>query len=148
MFFQRSFIPYGGYWSTPFCRWQGSLAQLHAIPFAADIAARALEERGISPRVFDSLYFGITVPQRYSFYGGPWLTGLVGAETIAAPMIGQACATAARLMAGDPDHYGRPVLERSAHLLSQPNGARWNRRNGGLGVGQLRLRSLCTQCHD
>ena len=99
MFFQRTFIPYGGYWSTPFCRWQGSLAHLHAVPFAADIAARALEERGISPQALNSLYFGITVPQRYSFYGGPWLAGLMGAETITGPMIGQACATGARLMA-------------------------------------------------
>ena len=99
MFFQKAFIPHGGYWSTPFCRWQGSLAHLHAVPFAADIAARALEERGISPQALNSLYFGITVPQRYSFYGGPWLAGLMGAETITGPMIGQACATAARLMA-------------------------------------------------
>jgi acetyl-CoA acetyltransferase len=99
MIFRRAFIPYGGYWSTPFCRWQGSLAHLHAIPFAAEIATRALEDRDIPPRVFDSLYFGLTVPQRHSFYGGPWLAGLIGAETIAAPMIGQACATAARLMA-------------------------------------------------
>ena len=99
MIFEKAFIPYGGYWSTPFCRWQGSLAHLHAIPFAADIAARALEERGIVPQVFDSLYFGLTVPQKHSFYGGPWLAGLVGAETTTAPMIGQACATAARLMA-------------------------------------------------
>jgi acetyl-CoA acetyltransferase len=98
MFFQRAFIPYRGYWSTPFCRWQGSLAQLHAVPFAADIAARALEERDISPQVFDGLYLGITVPQKHSFYGGPWLAGLIGAETITGPMIGQACATAARLM--------------------------------------------------
>ncbi len=99
MFFQKAFIPYGGYWSTPFSRWQGSLAHLHAIPFAADIAERALAERGISPQVFDSLYFGITVPQRHSFYGGPWLAGLIGAETVTGPMIGQACATGARLVA-------------------------------------------------
>ena len=53
MFFQKAYIPYGGYWSTPFCRWQGSFAHLDAVPFAADIAARALEERDISPQVFD-----------------------------------------------------------------------------------------------
>jgi acetyl-CoA acetyltransferase len=99
MIFRRAFIPYGGYWTTPFCRWQGSLAHLHAVPFAAEIAVRALEERGISPRVFDSLYLGITVPQKHLFYGGPWLTGLIGAETLPAPMISQACATGARVMA-------------------------------------------------
>ena len=99
MFFQKSYIPYGGYWSTPFCRWQGSFAHLNAVPFAAEIAKRALEERNISSQVFNSLYFGNTVPQMHSFYGGPWLSGLIGAETITGPMIGQACATGARVMA-------------------------------------------------
>ncbi|MFQ6059615.1 MAG: thiolase family protein [Anaerolineae bacterium] len=98
MFFEKAFIPYGGYWSTPFCRWQGSFAHLNAIPFAAEIARRALEERDISPQVFDSVYLGITVPQKHSFYGGPWLAGLIGAETVTGPMIGQACATGARVM--------------------------------------------------
>ena len=40
MFFQKAYIPYGGYWSTPFCRWQGSFAHLNAVPFAAEIAVR------------------------------------------------------------------------------------------------------------
>jgi acetyl-CoA acetyltransferase len=99
MFFQQAYIPYGGYWSTPFCRWQESFAHLNAIPFAAEIAVRALEERDVSPDVFDGAYFGITVPQHHAFYGGPWLTGLLGATTITGPMIGQACATGARVMA-------------------------------------------------
>jgi acetyl-CoA acetyltransferase family protein len=99
VFFTKAFIPYGGYWSTPFCRWQGSFAHLNAVPFAAEIARRALEERGISPKVFDSVYLGITVPQKHSFYGGPWLAGLIGAESATGPMIGQACATGARVMA-------------------------------------------------
>jgi acetyl-CoA acetyltransferase len=99
MFFQKAYIPYGGYWSTPFCRWQENFAHLNAIPFAAEIAVRALEERGVSPKVFDSLYLGLTVPQKHSFYGGPWLASLIGAETVTGPMIGQACATGARIMA-------------------------------------------------
>ena len=31
-------IPYGAYWSTPFARWQGSLAHLHSVEFAAHVA--------------------------------------------------------------------------------------------------------------
>ena len=99
MFFQKAHIPHGGYWSTPFCRWQGSLAHLNAVSFAADIAVRALEERDISPQVFDRLHLGLTVPQKHSFYGGPWLAGLIGAETVTGPLIGQACATGARVLA-------------------------------------------------
>jgi acetyl-CoA acetyltransferase len=98
MRFQRAYIPHGGYWSTPFCRWQGSLANLNAVYFAAEIAVRALEERGISPRAFDSLCLGLTVPQKHSFYGGPWLAGLIGAETVTGPIISQACATGARVL--------------------------------------------------
>jgi acetyl-CoA acetyltransferase len=96
--FDKAFIPYGGYWSTPFCRWQENFAHLNAVPFAAEIAVRALEERDISPQVFDGLYLGLTVPQQHSFYGGPWLAGLIGAEVVTGPVIGQACATGARVV--------------------------------------------------
>jgi len=34
----KAFIPYKGYYSTPFCRWQGSLANERGnLPFAAEI---------------------------------------------------------------------------------------------------------------
>jgi hypothetical protein len=99
MFFHKAYIPYKGYWSTPFCRWQENFAHLNAVPFAAEITRRALEERDISPKVFDSLYFGLTVPQKHTFYGGPWMAGLIGAEAITGPVVSQACATGARVMA-------------------------------------------------
>jgi hypothetical protein len=38
MRFEKSFIPYGGYWSTPFCKWQGSLASQHSVDLAAQAA--------------------------------------------------------------------------------------------------------------
>ena len=31
MKFTKAYIPYKGYYSTPFCRWQGSLANENAI---------------------------------------------------------------------------------------------------------------------
>ena len=39
-------IPYGAYWSTPFARWQGSLAHLHSLEFAAFVAKRRPQFRG------------------------------------------------------------------------------------------------------
>lgn len=99
MAFKDAYIPYGGYWSTPFCRWQGSFQNLHALKFAAEITSRSLEERGISPKEFDGFILGITIPQLNLFYGGPWLAGLVGAEHLTGPMIGQACATGAKTLA-------------------------------------------------
>jgi len=99
MAFKDSYIPYGGYWSTPFCRWQGSFQNLHAIGFAADVTSRALNERGIGPERFDGFVLGITIPQPNLFYGGPWLAGLIGAEHLTAAMVGQACATGAKTLA-------------------------------------------------
>ncbi len=29
--FSKAYIPYGGYYSTPFCRWQGSMQNENAI---------------------------------------------------------------------------------------------------------------------
>ena len=98
MLFEKTFIPYGGYWSTPLCRWQGSLAHLNAIPLAAEVTRRALEEREVSPQVFDNVFLGLTIPQKHSFYGGPWLAGLIGAESVTGPIISQACATGARVL--------------------------------------------------
>jgi hypothetical protein len=58
MFFEKAFIPYDGYWSTPFCRWQGSFANLHSMLFAAEICKGAFPARGISPRIFDGIVLG------------------------------------------------------------------------------------------
>lgn len=99
MKFERTFIPYGAYWSTPFCKWQGSFANTSSIDLAAQAARKALGDRQISPELFDSITLGITVPQKSSFYGSPWLGALVGAPGISGPMIGQACATGARVLA-------------------------------------------------
>lgn len=94
--FEKSFIPYGCYWSTPFCRWQGSFANLHALKFAAEIANRALTERNIPIDQIETFILGWTVPQKSAFYGAPWTAGMLGNALITGPMIGQACATSAK----------------------------------------------------
>ncbi len=99
MKFDHVLIPYGAYWSTPFVRWQGSFAHLHPIEFAAEVARRALAERGIDPAVFDGLYLGMTVPAKHAFFGPPWLAGLIGAGQVTGPLVNQACATSARVVA-------------------------------------------------
>jgi len=97
--FKEAYIPYGGYWSTPFCKWQGSFQNLHTVKFAAEIASGFLEEKSISPKEFDELILGITIPQTHNFYGTPWLAGMIGAEHVTGPMVGQACATGAKTVA-------------------------------------------------
>jgi len=94
----EALLPYGAWWSTPFARWQGSLAHLHSLTFAAHVARRALARRGIEPAAFDHAVLGMTVPQRGSFYGAPWLMGEIGAVGVTGPTIAQACATGARAL--------------------------------------------------
>ena len=93
MSFKNAYIPYGQYWSTPFSRWQGSFQNLHSMKFAAEITTKFLDSSGISPKDFDELILGITIPQLNCFYGGPWLASMIGAENITGPVISQACAT-------------------------------------------------------
>ena len=91
-------IPYGCYWSTPFARWQGALAHLNSVEFAAHVARRELAKRDLEPTLFDYGVLGMTVPQHHAFYGLPWLMGMIGAGEVGGPTIGQACATSARCL--------------------------------------------------
>ncbi len=91
-----AYIPYGAYWSTPFVRWQGALAELHSLRLAAWVAERALAKRGIDRQAFDFGVLGMTVPQQGCFYGLPWAMGELGAPHVGGPTIMQACATSAR----------------------------------------------------
>jgi acetyl-CoA acetyltransferase len=102
-----AWIPYGGYWSTPFVRWQGVFAELHSLKFAGWTAKTALAKRSINPATLDFGVLGLTVPQQGSFYGLPWLTGMLGAPHIAGPTIMQACATSARCVAVAADEVAR-----------------------------------------
>jgi acetyl-CoA acetyltransferase len=91
--FENVYAPYKGYWSSPFCRWQGSLQNQHAVELAAATAKRFFELRGITPDIFDGIVFGATVPQRMWFYDAPWFATLIGNPDIGGPRVAQACAT-------------------------------------------------------
>ncbi|MCP4602277.1 MAG: thiolase family protein [Proteobacteria bacterium] len=93
MAFSESFIPYGGYWSSPYSRWQGSFANLHALELAAKTARKFFELKMIDPKKFDNIYLGMTIPQTQCFYGGPWTAAMLGGERISGPVVNQACIT-------------------------------------------------------
>ncbi len=96
--YEKTYVPYGAYWSTPFVKWQGSFAHMHPLTFTAETAARALSERNVAPDSLTGIHLGMTVPSKGSFYGAPWLAGLLGAEGITGPTISQACATSASVI--------------------------------------------------
>ncbi|HEY5632984.1 MAG TPA: thiolase family protein [Burkholderiaceae bacterium] len=91
-------IPYRAYWSTPFARWQGALSHLNSVEFAARVAAAELGRRGIPPEALDYGVLGLSVPQKHSFYGLPWLAGMAGLGHLAGPTVMQACATGVRVL--------------------------------------------------
>ncbi len=100
MALEKVYVPYGAYWSTPFARWQGSLANRHSMELAAESAAARLAAREIAPSELDSVVLGISVMQKQSFYGAPWLAAMLGAPELSGPTVSQACATSIRMLSG------------------------------------------------
>src|SRR5680860_788372 len=91
--FTKAFIPYGGYYSSPFVRWQGSIANVHSLPLGAATAKKWMAEKGIDPGIIDYVNFGSTVEQPRIFFGGPWAAALIGADGVPGIWISQACST-------------------------------------------------------
>ena len=89
----KAYIPYKGYYSSPFSRWQGSMANENSIELAAETAKRWLAEKNWDPKIYDYLFLGITVHQIHGFYGGPWAAAMMGATGIPGVLVSQACST-------------------------------------------------------
>jgi acetyl-CoA acetyltransferase len=89
----------GGYWSSPFLRWQGSFGHLHPVPLAASVVKEALRQRELDASQFTALYLGMTVPAKHLLYLPAWLGRLIGADHLTGPLVNAACATGARVLA-------------------------------------------------
>lgn len=99
MRFENAAVPAGMAWSSPFVKWQGSLAEVSSIDLAVDVTGRALAERQVDLGQIAGLVLGWTVPQQDIFYGAPTLAGRLGAGAVSGPMISQACATSVACLA-------------------------------------------------
>lgn len=94
--FSKAYIPYNGYYSTPFSRWQGSMQNENSIELGAKTARKwLLETKKIDPAIFDYLYFGITITQLHLFYSHNWAAGILtdNKKNLPGLMINQACTT-------------------------------------------------------
>jgi len=116
--FSKVEIPYGAYWSTPFAKWQGSLAHLHSLQFAAHVAKHEMAKRDISPEVFDHGVFGMTTPQQATFHGLPWLMSEIGAPQAGGALVSQACATGARCISSSAQEVELGMAECSLSVSS------------------------------
>jgi len=102
---KKAYIPYGGYYCSPFAKWQGSFANENSIVLGAETAKRWLASKGWDASVFDYTYHGMTVVQKACFYGSTWANALLGAE-IPGVTIMQACSTATTCL-----HYAALAVE-------------------------------------
>ena len=89
----KAFIPYKGYYSSPFSRWQSSMANENSIVLGSNTAKRWLASKQWDPKMFDYLILGVTIGQPKMFYGGPWSAAMIGADNIPGLMVSQACST-------------------------------------------------------
>mgnify|MGYP001132767524 FL=1 len=108
--YQKVYVPYKGYWCSPFCRWQGALQNQNATELAAAAARRFFELRGITPDIFDGIIYGATVPQPQWFFDVPYLATLIGNPHISGPRISQACATSTVAL-----NYAASAIEAGSH---------------------------------
>ena len=93
--YTKAFIPYKGYYSTPFCKWQGSMANENAISFAAQMSKQWFASKNFDVNQLDYCIFGNTIGQHRQFYASPWSAALLGASSPPAIAVSQACTTGA-----------------------------------------------------
>lgn len=93
--YTKAFIPYKGYYSTPFCKWQTSFANENAISFAAGVSKKWMDQKQVDVNTIDYLVFGNTIGQHHQFYSSPWAAAMLGARSLPAIAISQACTTGA-----------------------------------------------------
>jgi acetyl-CoA acetyltransferase family protein len=99
--FAKAFIPYGGYYSTPFCRWQGSMQYDNSVSLGAATARRwFLEKRKIDPTVIDYLFFGSTVAQNHWMPSHNWAGAILTDDKKFVPglFINQVCSTSTTIL--------------------------------------------------
>ncbi len=90
---KKAFIPYKGYYSSPFSRWQGTMQYENSIYLGATTAKRWMESKGWNPEMCEYLVFGNTIGQHHQFYSSAWAAALMGAPRISAVALSQACTT-------------------------------------------------------
>jgi len=91
----KAFIPFKGYYSSPFSRWQGIMANENAIVLGADTARKWMLASKLDPTVLDYMYYGITISQHHMFYSHTWAAAMLvdNEKELPALMVNQACTT-------------------------------------------------------
>ena len=98
--YTKAYIPYKGYYTTPFSRWQGSMQNDNAVELAANTARRWFLEKKIDPAVLDYMYFGSTVAQNHWFVAHNYAASILtdDKKLLPALFVNQACATSTTIL--------------------------------------------------
>lgn len=98
--YTKAYIPYKGYYTTPFSRWQGSMQNDNAVELAANTARRWFLEKSIDPAVLDYMYFGSTVAQNHWFVAHNYAASILTNDKkyLPALFVNQACATSTTIL--------------------------------------------------
>jgi acetyl-CoA acetyltransferase len=98
--YTKAYIPYGGYYSTPFSRWQGSMQNDNSVSLGANTARRWFLEKKLDPTVIDYLFFGSTVAQKHWFVSHNWAAAMLTDDKKFVPglFVNQACATSTTVL--------------------------------------------------
>ena len=99
--YTKAYIPYGGYYSSPFSRWQGSMQYDNAISLGANTARRwFLEKKKVDPTVIDYLFLGSTVAQNHWFCAHNWAAAILTDDKKFVPglFLNQACSTSTTIL--------------------------------------------------
>ncbi len=93
--YTKAYIPYKGYYTTPFSRWQGSMQYDNAVELGAATARRWFLEKKIDPAILDYMYFGSTVAQNHWFVAHNYAASILtdDKKLLPALFVNQACAT-------------------------------------------------------
>jgi acetyl-CoA acetyltransferase len=130
----KAFIPYKGYYCTPFCKWQGTLANENAIVLGGKTAGRWFGAKGLNPETIDYVFCGITVGQPHQFYSSVWASALMGAGNTPGVAISQACSTGATCIYQaavgiETDLYQMPFVLMTDRCSNAPH-TTWPNPNG------------------
>jgi len=98
--FTKAYIPYKGYFSSPFSRWQGSMQNDNAVSLAANTARRWFLEKKIDPTVIDYLFLGSTVAQNHWFIAHNWAASILTDDQKYVPglFVNQCCSTSTTIL--------------------------------------------------
>jgi acetyl-CoA acetyltransferase family protein len=98
--YTKAYIPYKGYYTTPFSRWQGSMQYDNAVELGAATARRWFLEKKIDPAVLDYMYFGSTVAQNHWFVAHNYAASILtdDKKLLPALFVNQACATSTTVL--------------------------------------------------